>query len=79
MNRVFKTNVLKTWMRQMQTTCMTRQELPSLESIDPSGDAVVDAVTDKIYEDSLRHEDFFGVNKLFTVRQLFESRAHFGH
>ncbi|CAG2118895.1 unnamed protein product, partial [Medioppia subpectinata] len=42
-------------------------------------DAVVDAVTDKIYEDSLRHEDFFGVNKLFTVRQLFESRAHFGH
>ncbi|CAG2164325.1 unnamed protein product [Oppiella nova] len=76
MNRIFKTNVLKTWMRQMQTSCIARQELPSLEAAD---ERVADTTSDKILEESLRHPDFFGVNKLFTVRQLFESRAHFGH
>ncbi len=30
-------------------------------------------------ENPLRHPDFFGVHKLFTVRELFESRVHLGH
>jgi len=30
-------------------------------------------------ENPLRHPDFFGVHKLFTVRQLFDSRVHLGH
>jgi len=60
----------------MQTSCIARQELPSLEAAD---ERVADTRSDKILEESLKHPDFFGVNKLFTVRQLFESRAHFGH
>jgi len=31
------------------------------------------------FEESLRHPDYFGVHKLFTVKDLFESRAHLGH
>lgn len=30
-------------------------------------------------DESLDHEDFFGVNKLFTRAELFESRVHLGH
>ena len=32
-----------------------------------------------ILEEALLHSDYFGVNQLFTVRQLLESRAHLGH
>lgn len=29
--------------------------------------------------DPLKHPDFFGVHKLFTVKDLFEARVHLGH
>ena len=29
--------------------------------------------------DPLKHEDFFGVRKLVTVKDLFDARAHIGH
>lgn len=30
-------------------------------------------------DESLNHDDFFGVSKLFTRTELFESRVHLGH
>jgi len=30
-------------------------------------------------EDSLKYQDYFGVQRLFTVRDLFEARVHLGH
>ena len=30
-------------------------------------------------EDSLKYHDYFGVNGLFTVRDLFNARVHLGH
>ena len=29
--------------------------------------------------DPLEHYDYFGVNKLFTVKTLFDNRLHLGH
>lgn len=29
--------------------------------------------------DSLKHVDYFGVSKLFTMQELFEARVHLGH
>jgi len=29
--------------------------------------------------EALRHPDFFNVHNLFTVRDLFNARVHFGH
>ena len=29
--------------------------------------------------DPLKHYDYFGVTKLFTVKNLFDSRMHLGH
>jgi len=30
-------------------------------------------------EDSLKYQDYFGVHKLFTVKDLFDARVHLGH
>lgn len=30
-------------------------------------------------DDSLKHPDFFGVQKLVTVENLFNARVHYGH
>lgn len=35
--------------------------------------------TDEIRIDPLKHPDYFGVSKLFTVKNLFDARVHFGH
>ena len=38
------------------------------------------AVTEgRSVENSLKYHDYFGVNGLFTVRDLFNARVHLGH
>ncbi|XP_054152883.1 28S ribosomal protein S2, mitochondrial-like [Oppia nitens] len=83
-NRLIKTNVLNTCLRQVQTSVATRQQQqPSLDSFGTeSADdktVVMDETIKKAYEESLSHADYFDINRLFTVRQLFESRVHLGH
>ena len=34
---------------------------------------------EKVVIDPLKVRDYFGVHKLFTIKDLFESRVHLGH
>lgn len=34
---------------------------------------------DKIISEPLKHQDFFNVKELFSVRSLFDARVHLGH
>ncbi|XP_072096604.1 small ribosomal subunit protein uS2m [Mobula birostris] len=34
---------------------------------------------DKVLNDPLKHPDFFHVSELFTVKDLFDARVHYGH
>lgn len=38
-----------------------------------------DELPENVLSDSLKHPDYFGVNSLFTVRDLFDARVHYGH
>ena len=67
--------------RRLHTSCLGQQwsQQPSLQTESSDEKSVINSMINKSYDESLRHSDYFGVNKLFTVRQLFESRAHLGH
>ena len=38
-----------------------------------------ETVIEQVKSNPLDHYDYFGVNKLFTVKNLFDNRMHLGH
>lgn len=53
--------------------------LQSLPAPDIIGDEKQEVIWNNYLSDSLKHPDYFGVHKLFTVKDLFEARVHLGH
>ena len=44
-----------------------------------SDSSVIKPTLEEAMADSLKHPDYFGVSKLFTMTDLFNNRIHFGH
>lgn len=75
-----------------KSACLCRQSLKSLSSLfqrrrfsaEPQLKDPIEPITNSsggAYDITapLRHPDYFGVNNLFTVEDLFNARVHYGH
>ena len=73
---LFTSNKLNLYGRFINKRFMSSSSSSSLDF------EVNDKINDKLNSDipnPLKHKDFFGVSKLFTVKELFQARVHLGH
>ena len=54
-------------------------QVPLLSRMNSSSSAKTETKVTKAVIDPMKTRDYFGVHKLFTIKDLFEARVHLGH
>ena len=53
--------------------------MPLLSRMNSSSSTKTETKVTKAVIDPMKTRDYFGVHKLFTIKDLFEARVHLGH
>lgn len=64
-------------MAQTSPPCLRLSSTLAVPATNPQDAS--DAIQDKLLEEPLKHPDFFNVQELFSLRDLFDARVHLGH